>query len=190
MNHVLYDTVGNVTYKGTAVLSAATSDESWIIERTTLVSEIDGIKTTIVCNPLDENGDPITTASLKWDDRKTLRYNTADDVTPPTLSSAVRVSNTILTVTASEFLQAETVTKSNAGGFLVKETGAPGTAYAVSKIEPGTTADKIKLTVADMTASKTAGVTVTYVSGGNGTITDQSANAMATDATGVVVAAW
>lgn len=190
MNHVLYETVGNVTYKGTAVLSAATSDASWIIERTTVVSDQNGLRTTIVCNPLDGSGDPITTASLKWDDRKTLRYNTADDVTAPTLASAVRVSDTVLTVTASELLQAETVTKSNAGGFLVKETGAPSTTYAVSKIEPGATADKIKLTVAAMTASKSAGVTVTYVHSGNGTVTDQSANAMATDATGVVVAAW
>lgn len=41
-----------------------------------------------------------------------------------------------------------------------------------------------------MVASAAAGVTVTYSSDGNGIIADQTANEMATDTTGVVVAPW
>lgn len=111
------------------------------------------------------------------------------DLTAPTILSAVRVSATSYTVTLSENMDAASVTKSNAGGFVVAETGAPSTAYAVSATAPGVTANKITLTVADTSASTLAGVTITYTAGGNGTAKDVAGNVLATNATGVTAAA-
>lgn len=112
------------------------------------------------------------------------------DKVAPTLASAVRGSDTQVTVTISELAKASTITKANAGGFVVSETGTPATTYAVSAIAPGATNDKVVLTVANMDASRTAGVTVTYAAGGNGTVADPTGNVLATDATGVVIAGW
>lgn len=112
------------------------------------------------------------------------------DKTVPTLASATRTSNTVLNVVISELVKAAGITKSNDGGFVVKETGAPGTVYAVSAVAPGVDNTHAVLTVANMAASNVAGVTVTYVAAGNGTVQDLAANPLATDATGVVVAPW
>ncbi len=112
------------------------------------------------------------------------------DNTVPTMSSAARDSDTQLTLTLSELALATTTTKANDGGFVVHETGAPGTTYAVSGIAPGVTDDLVVLTVANMGASNVAGVTVKYTAAGNGTVTDVAGNALATNAVGVVVAPW
>lgn len=76
--------------------------------------------------------------------------------------SAVKDLVTQITVTLSELAQALTITKANDGGFTVFETGTPATTYAVTAIAPGATDDLVVLTVADMTASAAAGVTITY----------------------------
>ncbi len=111
------------------------------------------------------------------------------DFTLPTLSSGLRVSATSYTITLSELAAAASITKANAGGFVVYETGTPATTYAVSAIAPGITNDLITITVADTSASTVAGVTITYVAGGNGTVADVTGNLLATDATGVTAAA-
>ncbi len=105
------------------------------------------------------------------------------DKTAPTLSSATRTSDTVLNVVVNSLCLTGSITKANAGGFLVKETGTPGTAYLVSAIAPGVDNTHIVLTVAAMTASSAAGVTVTYVATGNGTVADLAGNLLATDAT-------
>lgn len=111
------------------------------------------------------------------------------DNTVPTLSSAAKDSVTQITVTLSELALASTITKANDGGFVVTETSGVAT-YAVSAIAPGATNNLVVLTVADMTISAAAGVTVTYAAAVNGTVSDVAGNALATDATGVVIAAW
>jgi hypothetical protein len=109
----------------------------------------------------------------------------------PRMSSASRIANTTVRVTLSEVANNTTITKANAGGFVVYETGTPGTTYAVSAIAPnGGNYNQVDLTVASILASAAVGVTVTYVAGGDGTVADSTANLMATDATGVLVAAW
>lgn len=105
----------------------------------------------------------------------------------PSLSGAVRISDTQLSVTLSEASQ--NLAKANDGGFTVKKTGT-GTAYAVSATAQGTDASHVALTVADMATAGSAGVTVTYTAGTNGTIADLTGNAMATDSTGVAVPPW
>ncbi|MBB6673782.1 SwmB domain-containing protein [Cohnella nanjingensis] len=115
---------------------------------------------------------------------------TAPDTTPPTLSLAIRNSVTQITVILSEDAATATVTKSNAGGFVVSQTGSPGVTYAVTGIAPGGTPDQVVLTVSNMSASSATGVTVTYTAGGNGTITDAAGNPLATNTTGVIVGPW
>jgi hypothetical protein len=112
------------------------------------------------------------------------------DKTAPTMLSAVKDLVTQITVTLSELALASTITKANDGGFVVADTVTPATTYAVSAINPGATNDLVILTVADMTASALVGVTVTYVAGGNGTVSDLAGNVLATDATGVIIGAW
>lgn len=112
------------------------------------------------------------------------------DFTAPTLSSATRTNDTTLDVALSELALLAGIDKDSAGGFVVYETGAPGTLYAVSAINPGGDNSHVVLTVADMSASALAGVTVTYVAGGLGTVADRAGNILATDATGVPVTAW
>lgn len=111
------------------------------------------------------------------------------DNTAPTISSAVRDSDTQITVTMSENMLAASVTNANDGGFIVTETSGVAT-YTVSSVAPGASADLVVLTVANMLVSGKEGVTVTYATGGNGTATDTAGNALATDATGVAIAAW
>jgi len=115
---------------------------------------------------------------------------TAWDLVSPTMASAVVDSNTQITVTMSEDMAAASVTKANAGGFVVADSVTPATTYAVSAIAPGSNADEVVLTVASVAASALNGMDVTYASGGNGTATDVAGNALATDATGVAIAAW
>ncbi len=112
------------------------------------------------------------------------------DKTAPTLSSAVRGSDTEITVTLSELALASTITKATAGGFVVHETGTPATTYAVSSIAPGATNDLVVLTVASVAASNSVGLTVKYTAGGAGTVSDRAGNALATNATGVTIASW
>lgn len=112
------------------------------------------------------------------------------DKTVPTLASVTDTNVTTLNVVLSELAITGTITKANAGGFVVYETGTPATTYAVASIAPGVDNTHVVLTVADMTASAVPGVTVTYVAGGNGTVTDLAGNALATNATGVVTGAF
>ena len=109
------------------------------------------------------------------------------DRVAPTISGAVRNSNTQITVTLSEACQ--NLAKANNGGFTVTKTGI-GTTYAVSATAQGADTSHVMLTVADMGTAAGAGVTVTYTAGGNGTIADTIGNALATDGTGVAIAAW
>lgn len=112
------------------------------------------------------------------------------DNTVPTMSSAARNTDTQITVTMSEAMAAASVTNANDGGFVVAETGTPATTYAVSAVAAGGSPTLVVLTVATIAASSAAGVTVTYATGGNGTATDVAGNALATDATGVVIPTW
>ena len=110
-----------------------------------------------------------------------------EDVTQPYLVSATRSSDTQIVVELSEDCQ--NLSKSNDGGFTVTKTGSTDT-YAVIAIAQGTDANQVILTVDDMSAAQSTGVTVTYTLGGNGTILDIAGNALATDATGVTINAW
>lgn len=112
------------------------------------------------------------------------------DKTAPTLSSATKTNVTTLDVVVSELCGTDSITKANAGGFTVFQTGTPATTYAVSSIAPGVDNTHVVLTVADVTASSLAGITVAYAAGGNGTVADLAGNTMATNATGVTIAAW
>lgn len=105
--------------------------------------------------------------------------------------SASRQSNTVLFVTLSKNVSDATLTQSNNGGFTVFQTGTPATTYTVSATaKQGSNSNIVELTVANMTASASAGVTVAYSSAGNGIIADADGNDMATNATGVNAAAW
>jgi len=116
---------------------------------------------------------------------------TVGDTVLPTLESAERLANTTVRVTLSEDADTATTTKANAGWFVVYETGTPWTTYAVSAIAPnGSNHNQIDLTVADMSASSAAWVTITYVAWWNGTVADVAGNLLATDATWVNAAAW
>ncbi|MCK4458317.1 MAG: hypothetical protein KAU52_01150, partial [Methanosarcinales archaeon] len=111
------------------------------------------------------------------------------DTAAPTLSSAARDTDTQINVTMSESVTA--LDTGSDGGFIVAKNGAPGTTYTVSAIAAGGSAEFVILTVADMATSGAAGVNVTYnATDANGTITDIAGNDLATDATGVTIAAW
>ncbi|MCK5013393.1 MAG: Ig-like domain-containing protein, partial [Candidatus Omnitrophica bacterium] len=113
------------------------------------------------------------------------------DDADPIMLSAVRNSDTQVTVTLSELLNASTITKAHDGGFTVTETsGAP--TYTVSAVNPGGTNAQAVLTVADMDVSAIPGVTITYSASGNGTVEDLDGapNLLATDAVGLVIPGW
>ncbi len=120
-------------------------------------------------------------------DTTTWNFRTRE-TTPPTLVSAVRDSDTQITVTLSE--DCANLDKANDGGFTVEETGDPLTTYAVSGIAQGVDASHVVLTVADMGISAKEGVTVKYTAGGNGTVQDSLGNQMQTDGVGVAVEGW
>ncbi len=105
----------------------------------------------------------------------------------PTMTGAVRDSDTQITVSLSE--NCTPLTHSNDGGFSVTEIGS-GAAYTVSATAPGDDASHIVLTVADMGKSGKEGVLVKYTAGGNGDIQDTAGNLMASDATGQAIAGW
>ncbi|MFC4307182.1 hypothetical protein, partial [Cohnella boryungensis] len=115
---------------------------------------------------------------------------TLQDLQPPALASVQRDSDTQLTVELSKAVTSASATKANNGGFTVTETGNAGITYTVSEIELGTDPKQVMLTVANLGRSAKEGVTVTYAAGGNGTIADSAGNALATNATGLGVAAW
>lgn len=126
----------------------------------------------------------------------TTKLNTSSDSpavsvnvekTVPNLVGATRTDDTHITVTLSE--NCTNIAKANDGGFTVAETGT-GTPYAVSAIAQGVDASHVVLTVANLGISAKEGVTVKYTAGGNGTVQDTAGNAMATEGTGVNVAAW
>jgi hypothetical protein len=112
------------------------------------------------------------------------------DAIPPVLAGAVRNNDTQITVELSKEAAAATITKSGPGGFAVEATGNSAAAYPVTGITPGSDTRHVVLTVADLSSSGKAGVTVKYTAGGNGTVADAAGNAMATDAVGVPVAGW
>ncbi|MCK5712706.1 MAG: hypothetical protein KAI25_08330, partial [Hyphomicrobiaceae bacterium] len=93
-----------------------------------------------------------------------------------------RDTDTQITVTLSEIAAEATIDKLNDGGFIVAETLAPATTYTVSSISPLVAGndDELVLSVADMSVSAEAGVTITYTAGGYpvGTITDTVINTL------------
>jgi len=112
------------------------------------------------------------------------------DNTVPTLESAAYDTDTQLTITMDEFMDATSVTNADDGWFVVAETDAWWTTYAVSAVAAWATADLVVLTIADASASVTPWLTVTYATGWNGTATDSAGNVLATDATWVLVPTW
>lgn len=150
----------------------------------TYTRTLDGSETEGTCNALVTGSDIAGNTTTD-----TNVGNVTSDFTAPTTSSATRVSDTSIDVVLSELALTASITKANAGGFVVTETGGVPT-YAVASIAPGVDNTHVVLTVADMSASNVAGVTVTYVAGGNGTVADRAGNVLATDATGEVVAPW
>lgn len=113
------------------------------------------------------------------------------DNTAIAMQSGERLSNTVLRVTLTENANDATITHANDGGFIVYETGTPATTYAVSAIaKSGSNSNKVELTVADITASAAAWVTITYATGWNGDVADTIGNPMATDSVWVLVSAW
>lgn len=179
------DTVWSDEYAGTAVMGTPDNSPNWRIYKKT----VSGSDYTITY-PIDDTGLPSSKEEFKWSDRTLLNFQSTEDIVAPTLSSAARTNNTTIEVTLSELADVDSITKANAGGFTVEETGTPATTYAVASIAPGATNNKIILTVATMLASAAAWVTVKYAATGNGTVEDVAWNALETDATGVVIAAW
>jgi hypothetical protein len=104
----------------------------------------------------------------------------------PTIESVVQDSNTQITLKLSE--ACKNITNANGGGFAVQGT-ITSKPYAISKVEQGSDASHIVLTVADMSASGYEGVTIKYTAGEDGTITDTTNVSMETDAVGVQIAA-
>lgn len=119
---------------------------------------------------------------------QTTGVKTLNDLTPPTMVSAVRTDDTHLTLTLSK--NCVNIVKANEGGFSVCETGQPTITYTVSSIAQGTDASRVVLTLANMSISGKEGVTIKYTTGGNGTVQDVLGNAMATNSTGVNVTGW
>lgn len=172
-------------YEGSAALGTDTSAPAWSLKRTTVSSGV-----TTVDYPIGVGKIPTDSSSFSWDGRAAYKYGLVPDTAAPVLSSAARVSDTVVDVTLSDVMLASSVTKSNDGGFIVKDAAVPATAYAVSAIAPGATQDIVRLTVASFAASAGNGLKVTYSNSGNGTACDQVGNALATDAAGVTVALW
>lgn len=113
------------------------------------------------------------------------------DNTAIAMQSGERLSNTVLRVTLTENANDATITHANDGGFVVWETGTPATTYAVSAIAKSwSNSNKVELTVADVTASASIGLTITYVAWVNGDVSDTIGNPMATDAVWVLVPSW
>ncbi|GAB5531257.1 MAG: hypothetical protein Roseis3KO_30340 [Roseivirga sp.] len=103
------------------------------------------------------------------------------DMSVPTLVSAVKDSDTQITLTMSELVQTN---GTNPTDFSV--TDGLGTAFAVSTQADGTAEDtEIVLTVADLSTA-VGDLTVTYTNNNN-EISDFGSNDLATDATGVVI---
>ena len=112
------------------------------------------------------------------------------DNTAPTMSSGARTNNTTLVVTLSELGATASITKANDGWFTVEDAVTGAITYAVSAINPGATDNLVVLTVANVGVSQAIGLKVKYLAAGNGTVTDVAGNALATNATGVTIAAW
>lgn len=143
----------------------------------------DGAATVALSVGTDASGNVVTAAP-------TSGATFTVDNTAPTMASGARTNNTTLEVTLSELAAAASITKANDGWFTVEDAVTPATTYAVSAIAPGATNDKVVLTVADVSASQAIGLKIKYAAAGNGTVTDVATNALATNATGVTVAAW
>lgn len=173
------------TLAGHTVLAIAGIDaKHWTAEYEFAITDTDGTVAFTV-NGFDLTGNPMVEVTAV-----TGGGDVTFDKTAPTLDSATNVSATSLNVLLSELALTASITKATDGGFVVYETGTSATTYAVSAIAPGIDDTHVVLTVADMTVSEDAGVTVTYVEGGNGTVSDPAGNLLATDATGVEVAPW
>jgi S-layer homology domain. len=112
------------------------------------------------------------------------------DATAPTLTEAVRNSDTQITVALSEDIKADSVTKHNDGGFRVTENGDNSVTYSIVEISPGSDAGHVVLTVSSMGRSGKEGLAVTYAAGGNGTVQDIAGNRLESDTAGQIIAAW
>ena len=193
---------GGATVAGNAVtLSANASDDVGVVG---VQFKLDG--TTNIGSE-----DTVAPYSITWDSTSIISYGSHTisavardaagnyattslsvnvDNVAPTLLSAVRNSDTQITVTLTKLANSSTITKSNTGGFTVIKTGSPGTTYTVSSIAPGSDNTKVVLTVANMTTAGGTGVAVTYTNGGNGTVADTVGNLLATDGTGKSITPW
>lgn len=179
------DSVWSDEYVGTAVMGTPDNSPNWRIYKKT----VSGSDYTITY-PTDDTGLPSSKEEFKWSDRLLLNFQSTEDVVAPTLSSAARTNNTTIEVTLSELADQDSITKANAGGFVVQDAVTPATTYAVTSIAPGATNNKVILTVATIAASQANGVKVKYTAGGNGTVVDVAWNTLATDNTGVTIATW
>lgn len=133
---------------------------------------------------VEGDGTAVLTASLNGAAKNVIL---TVDITPPTLQSAARDTDTQITVTLSE--PSRNLGKPNNGGFTVKKTGTDET-FEVSGTAEGADASQVVLTVADIATAAVKGLTVTYTAGGNEKITDIAGNPMATDSTGVAIDPW
>jgi len=133
---------------------------------------------------VEGDGTAVLTASLNGAAKNVIL---TVDITPPTLQSAARDTDTQITVTLSE--PSRNLGKPNNGGFTVKKTGTDET-FEVSGTAEGADASQVVLTVADIATAAVKGLTVTYTAGGNEKITDIAGNPMATDSAGVAIDPW
>ena len=172
-------TVNFTEFGGGAAVTATNYTNTWTVTYSIVAGSINGTNKNVAVNATNSSGSTITSDTTNA---------TVDDIAP-TMSSAARVDNTHITVTMSESVT--NLTTSSDGGFIVAKNGDPETTYAVSDIAAGSSANLVVLTVADISGSIATGVKVTYnASVDNGTINDTAGNALATNATGVIVAAW
>ncbi len=172
-------TVNFTEFGGGAAVTATNDTNTWTATYSIVAGSINGTNKNVAVNATNSSGPTITSDTTNA---------TVDDIAP-TMSSAARVDNTHITVTMSESVT--NLTTSSDGGFIVAKNGDPETTYAVSDIAAGSSANLVVLTVADISGSIATGVKVTYnASVDNGTINDTAGNALATNATGVIVAAW
>jgi len=185
---IVDSTDANNVYYWYAELWKGTDKAFWRIKRKTTTANV----VTEYYPVSTKNKMPSSDFEFAWDNRAVLNYslNEVTEAIAPTLASAVRNTNTKITVTLSELVLDTSITKANAGWFTVFKTGTPATTYAVSAIAPWATNDKVELTVADISASNLTWVTVTYSDTGNWTVVDLAWNHLLTNATWVLVAAW
>jgi hypothetical protein len=181
-------TAGNNTYEVTAIAPGVTNAKVVLTVADMSASAVTGVTVKYATGEFGTVADE-GSISMETD---AIGVETPEFLAP-TMLSAVKDTTTQISVTLSELADSRTITKSNDSGFVVTQVGAL-TTFSVSAVAPGETNDIVVLTVADMSAAESAGVKVTYNKasgqGDNGAVTDANGNYLATDSTGVSIAAW